>query len=551
MGDHRGRPRRARKEAAVPGGPRDGGEKENKSNATRATVACSAAKVHPSVIGLAIQFCKRFAGLERAYGQFEIAGKRGNKVEGKAALIKAPVDFTQWRDHLAGKVGLGIVPIRDDATCVFGAIDVDEYALDLKDLNRQIRARNLPLILCRSKSGGVHLYLFTSEPAPAKLIRTKLMEMAVMLGRAVVEVFPKQVRLASDKDFGSWLNMPYFGGAETDRYALDPATGKKVTKPDAFLKLADRLALTVADLEDLDLGQHEYFPSGPPCLQILARQGFPEGSRNNGLYNVAVYLRKRHGEAGWDKALDDINQSLMGPPLGHQEVAAVTKSVRRKAYEFKCNEAPICQVCNREICLTREFGIRGASGDPGVTLGELLKINTDPPLYIWDVNGERLELSAEQIMDQRQFNRACFKCLDVWPRMIKASEWQDLVEQRLTTITTQDAPEEASPEGRLLSMLDEFFLTRPHGRIREELLQGKPWTSEGWTYFRVGDFMQYLDQHRVKGFNEREVWKMLRKNEANHGEWKIKGKCLKWWAMPEAVRRTEPLDVPQMDDTPP
>ena len=497
------------------------------------------------MVDLAKQFWGRFAGLERAYGQFKITARRGNKVEGKAALIKEAVTIKQWRDHLAGKIGLGIVPIRDDATCVWGAIDVDEYDLDLTGINRQVKDLKLPLILCRSKSGGAHLYLFTNEPAPAELVRTKLMEMAVMLGRALVEVFPKQVRLASNKDFGSWLNMPYFNGAETDRYALDQVKGTVITQPGAFLKLANRLAVSVIDLETMDLGQHEVFPSGPPCLQILARQGFPEGSRNNGLYNVAVYLRKRHGETGWDKELDKINQSLMSPPLGHQEVAAVTKSVRRKAYEFKCQETPICQVCNREICLTREFGIRGASGDPGVTFGELLKINTDPPLYIWDVNGERLELTAIQIMDQRRFHLACFERIDTWPQFIKDVDWRNFVRKRLTSLETQDAPEEASLSGRLMAMLDDFFITRPPGRTREDLLLKKPWTNDGWTYFRVGDFLQYLDHQRVKGFNERLVWMTLRRAGARHGRWKIKGKELKWWAILEPVRHDEPLAVPR------
>lgn len=33
----------------------------------------------------------------------------------------------------------------------------------------------------------------------------------------------------------------------------------------------------------------EEIKDGPPCLQALMRQGFPEGTRNNGLFNIGVY----------------------------------------------------------------------------------------------------------------------------------------------------------------------------------------------------------------------------------------------------------------------
>jgi hypothetical protein len=57
--------------------------------------------------------------------------------------------------------GIGIVPIRDDATCVWGAIDIDlDKEPNLTVLAKQVHKLELPLIVCRSKSGGAHLYLF-------------------------------------------------------------------------------------------------------------------------------------------------------------------------------------------------------------------------------------------------------------------------------------------------------------------------------------------------------------------------------------------------------
>ena len=58
----------------------------------------------------------------------------------------------------------------------------------------------LPLIVCRSKSGGAHVFLFTKENIPASLMQSKLKEMAIILGYEGSEIFPKQTEILS----GTW-----------------------------------------------------------------------------------------------------------------------------------------------------------------------------------------------------------------------------------------------------------------------------------------------------------------------------------------------------------
>ena len=53
--------------------------------------------------------------------------------------------------------------LREKNDCKWGCIDVDEYNLDHKSLISNIRKLNLPLIVCRSKSGGAHVFLFAKE----------------------------------------------------------------------------------------------------------------------------------------------------------------------------------------------------------------------------------------------------------------------------------------------------------------------------------------------------------------------------------------------------
>ncbi len=92
---------------------------------------------------LAKRFMELFDGLDRAYGTYEIDTKRADgKQLGKATTLKKPVTIELWMDHLQGKQGIGIIPIRDNSTCKFGAIDIDVYSgLNLTGIIKEIKNR--------------------------------------------------------------------------------------------------------------------------------------------------------------------------------------------------------------------------------------------------------------------------------------------------------------------------------------------------------------------------------------------------------------------------
>ena len=70
---------------------------------------------------------KLFEGLPRAHGTYEIKGERADgKKQGKATTVREDVTLEKWQAHLDGKTGIGIIPINDDSSCKFGAIDVDQ-----------------------------------------------------------------------------------------------------------------------------------------------------------------------------------------------------------------------------------------------------------------------------------------------------------------------------------------------------------------------------------------------------------------------------------------
>ena len=172
------------------------------------------------------KFAQIFEGLEEGWGQFTVqdTDEKTGKQKGKYYIGDKPITETNFLNHLKGTgPSLGIVPIRKDNSCTWGAIDIDEYTdnrVEPKDLIKKIRELQMPLIPFRSKSNGHHLYLFVREKIPAAAMRKKLDSMAKALGfLGQIEIFPKQEEIDFESgDRGNFINIPYYGGNRGVRY---------------------------------------------------------------------------------------------------------------------------------------------------------------------------------------------------------------------------------------------------------------------------------------------------------------------------------------------
>ena len=170
------------------------------------------------------KFKQIFSGLTIAYGQYQPGdrGENGTKQKGKAFIVRKTVTDELWTNHLAGQgPALGIIPITENNDCRWGCIDIDEYDLDHVSLIKSIRNLKLPVVLCRSKSGGAHVFLFTKENIPASLMQSKLKQMSIILGYEGSEIFPKQTEILVERgDTGNFLNLPYHNQMKGLRYAI-------------------------------------------------------------------------------------------------------------------------------------------------------------------------------------------------------------------------------------------------------------------------------------------------------------------------------------------
>ena len=117
----------------------------------------------------------------------------GNK-KAKSFIVRQPLTIELVQGHLSGKKGVGSIPIKANNKCSFGALDIDLYPLDLPALDRRLQDNKVPAVVCRSKSGGAHIFFFFSEEISAGEFRDKAGEISAFLGHGGCEIFPSKSR---------------------------------------------------------------------------------------------------------------------------------------------------------------------------------------------------------------------------------------------------------------------------------------------------------------------------------------------------------------------
>jgi len=445
-------------------------------------------------------FIEIFSGLERAHGVTYVdkKGADGQKIKGKSFVTREPVTTNMWLQHLQGKEpSLGIIPINDDNKCKWGCIDIDSYAgFDHKKLIDKIKELSLPLLVFRSKSGGAHVFLFTSVFVEAKLMRDKLLSISAVLGYGGSEVFPKQVELKSQDDTGNFLNLPYFNGDDTTRYCFNDK-GEAVNLKNFYL-LYDLYKLTPELLEKLIIKRPESeFNDGPPCLESITQSEIKDG-RDRILYQYIQYAKRKWPE-NWQGKINAFNYKYFANhpdgPLEDKIVQGKIKFNDGKDLGFKCNEDPMCNHCDKNLCRTRQFGIGGESVFPSLT--DLQKVLLDEPYYWVNVDGERVKLdNIDYLMEQRLFRRTVAKQINKKPKRVTVKEFETYVDQLLQGVEEVDAPVGSSRIDQLSNHLEDYCLQRSIGSVsKKDILNGAVYTENGKHVFT---FHRFFHGHLTK-----------------------------------------------------
>ena len=464
---------------------------------------------------------------KHVYGQIDAlddSSNNGNKREGRSWTVEHELTDKEYKDHLTGKVGLGVCPLKEDSTCSFGAIDIDVYDTEfLYKVVKSIYKWSLPLVPFRSKSGGLHLYMFfdvdtktLSLPSGIDTIRI-LTKLAQLLGIEKYEVFPKQTTMQKGKK-GNWINLPYYDAKNTGQYMVaSSGTDSELNINDA-VKMLRQSKYTLDKINQVIDALP--FGDGPPCLQRIIVRGGPDANegRNVFLFNSSIYLKEKD-HSSLDIMLDDIN-GAMQKPLDGTELMTICKSVIKKEYTYECHKQPMSKPCDKELCATKKYGV-GKSGGlfMGVILGDLIIHRGKGVSYSLEVRKDnetgtiRFD-SPKDLMNQDNFISAVLMELNFKVSRVKAEKWDKLLNSALETAEEQEQEleEDNTEHGRVAKLVLKFVTTSMTKNIMD-LERGLAVMNEkeGEILFRSDDVWRYIvDTNKQRGVKNSDYQRILK-----------------------------------------
>ena len=261
-------------------------------------------------MSLTEELLNAFEGFSGAHGQTEVSNQRMNgKQKAKSFIVRQPLTLELMQGHIDGVKGVGAIPINEKNQCKFGALDIDEYPLDHKQLVDKLNQFKIPCIVCRSKSGGAHIFFFFTEWMEAADFRDKAAEIAAALGHGRCEIFPKQEQVLVERgDVGNFINLPYFDAEKTLRFAYwkDGRVYVEATLQE-FIDRIHKIKCDPNKFMDISVGgKPNLYPGYVPCLKSLLTMGIFEGGRNKAAFQLGVFLQKS-APNDWKTQLEQLN----------------------------------------------------------------------------------------------------------------------------------------------------------------------------------------------------------------------------------------------------
>lgn len=514
-----------------------------------------------------------FAGSAAGHGTHGVPTQNGLKWEIKttAQTVRGPATLELWEAHLRGTAPLGVVPVREDSTCSWASIDVDQYDVDLIDIIRRVVDAALPLIPCRSKSGGLHLFLFLAEAVPAGVVQDVMKKLAARLGLAKSEIFPKQAEVLTERgDVGNWIVMPYYGdtygGKIREQLGLKK-NGTEMTLPE-FLRAAEGARLVPERFDALRAEVNlvvpvvaenrkrgatakgrepsQPFADGPVCLQHLVSGGKMGDGRKRTLFMMGLYY-KRADPANWKTRTEAANALFFAPALPSEEVTTVVRSLGKKDYEYTCREEPMCSHCDARLCATRRVGVGGGGHYPAIA--GLSKLDTDPPVWFLDVGDRRYEASTDQLLNYARMMILFAERGNKVYRPMKQVDWIESLRQPMDDAVIIAAPADAGRAGQLFEILEDFLVNKWRGEVRGDLLRAKPWedVEAQRHYFRLQDLQKILVREGLRDLTRGQIVTAIQRLGGGHHQFNIDGKNVYVWWVPSDVAQA----IPTLAVTPP
>jgi hypothetical protein len=463
-----------------------------------------------------------FKGNDRFHGAANVQGSKKDEERNKwhptnLRYVHKKITEEDWRAHLSGERFIGVCPILDDNTVWFSGLDVDKigdeesYQFDYEREMLKIKGSKFPLVVYRTKSGGLRVTVFFSEPVEADLAVKRMKQIAAHLGYGGCEVFPKTTTVNLDVgECPNWFFMPYgptkdmfpeqccmneIGHAMELYESIVFAMKKRITKQQFFDLFVEEFKarangkangknhpqgiwIKPDDTEPYDLSVRTMFHDGPVCLYYISLEKCPAGVQHYFLFNCCIFFLRKYPD-NWDKALEWVNFNVLRPVGDTEKLQEMIQDFKKKGeqrpYEYTCKNEPICSRCHPSACKERRFGVGSGSGVDHSDWAMII-MDRNPRLFVVTVADRRIPMEAGEILNQQRYKEKCLAYGAPAPFTRKREEWERLVNKNIEEAAIVEPPEVFKTDAKELRMLEEWLAIHIISEVRAkgaEFLSGE------------------------------------------------------------------------------
>ena len=463
------------------------------------------------------RYIEIFTGLRRDYGYADINSAFKDPSTGKLKLkygwAAKELLESDYLDHLTGKKSIGIQPCNDEGLAKFGAIDIDSDEYDNFDLRKYLEIidkKNIPVVPVKSKSGGLHIYVFFKEPVKASFVRNFLDKLLFTFDlKASTEIFPKQTQLGIGSDQkpinGNFINLPYYNRNERVGVNLD---GTEFTF-EQFIKVVEANTKTKEELEEfadelirLELtGGADEFIDGPVCLQRLSKSKLDD-YRDRFIYNYMVFAKKKYPDNWEEKLLEGARNYIVYDNIwGDEKVKQKIKSWDKDTAGHTCHDLPISSFCAKGTCLRRKFGIGSHKESSWPQISGLIKIDYKPdPEYFFNVelsDSKVVQIHAKtikKIAEMKEMRALIADQTSIFPPIIKNNEYQPILDALWATKEDIKPPAGTNPIEMLKKYLEDY-VNGPEATTFASFKSGAVLKDEEYYYFDYDKFYEEIKRN--------------------------------------------------------
>jgi hypothetical protein len=441
------------------------------------------------------EYIEYFSGLKRSYGVCKIddghIDPETGKKKWKHEWTKIPVTEKDYEDHIKGLKSIGIQPCTDEGMARFGAIDVDQYPIDKKFYLGVIQEKELPIIPILSKSGGLHLYVFTTRLVKAKEIRNFLEELLFVFKLPqATEIFPKQTQLRSidgTLSNGNFINLPYNG---EDRKALNL---------DGTLMPFQ----TFIEVVKLNLVDPKNFKNKLTKEQMTFTDG-----RDRFLYNYMVFAKKKYADS-WQKMVLQAGRKYFSfdEHWTDDHIKKKISSWEKQNKGFTCSDPLVADVCMKAVCVKRKHGVLSDNKPSYPVLSNLQKINYKPnpewKVTVEDEDGETVQLHIKntyKLTNQQEFKNTLFEQAHVMAPSIKKNDFETIIKMLSTPKDKIEIiePAEGTSPLEVLKKLLQKHIYGAQATSHSSFESGRPLVETKFAWFVFDKFFDKLKNEEWK-----------------------------------------------------